>query len=185
MGDVVLALKENGMEAVVVETGEEAKKMVLEIIPKGAEVMVMSSVTLETIGLTDLDTVKKRLMTMDRATQGREMQKLGAVPEWAVGSVQAVTRDGKVVMASNTGSQLAAYVYGAEHVIWVVGKQKIVKDLDEAFKRVYEYVLPLESERVKKAYGMEKSNVSKLLVVSKEVKPGRITVILVNEPLGF
>lgn len=185
MKDLVLALKNNGMDALVVESGQEAKKKVLKLIPKGAEVMVMSSVTLETIGLTEMDTVKKRLMTMDQATQGREMQKLGAAPEWVVGSVHAVTRDGKVVIASNTGSQLPAYVYGAEHVVWVVGRQKIVKDLDAAFKRVYEYVLPLESERVKKAYGMERSNVSKLLVINRETKQGRITVVLVNEDLGF
>lgn len=179
------ALKKNGMEVLVVENGEEAKKKVVETIPAGAGVMCMSSVTLDTVGLTELDTVKKQLMVMDRATQGREMRKLGSAPDWVVGSVQAVTEDGQVVVASNTGSQLPAYAYGAGKVIWVVGQQKIVKNLDEAFKRIYQYVLPLESERVKSAYGMDGSNVSKLLVINKEVVPGRITVILVKENLGY
>jgi len=181
----VEALRENGMEAFVVESGAEAKKKVLEMIPAGAEVMCMSSVTLDTIGLSELDTVKKQLMAMDRATQDREMRKLGSAPNWTVGSVQAITEDGQVVIASNSGSQLPAYAYGAGRVIWVVGQQKIVKNLDEAFKRIYEYVLPLESERVKIAYGMDKSNVSKLLVINKEIVPGRTTVILVKEKLGF
>jgi hypothetical protein len=57
--------------------------------------------------------------------------------------------------------------------------------LDEAFKRIYDYVLPLESERAKKAYGVPGSNVSKLFILNKEVTPGRITVILVKEALGF
>lgn len=186
MENVADALKKNGIEAFVVENGGEAKKKVLEMVPQGAEVMVMSSVTAETIGLAELDTVKKQLMKMDRATQGREMRKLGAAPEWAVGSVQAVTEEGQLVMASNTGSQLGAYAYAAGHVIWIVGQQKIVKNLDEAFKRVYEYVLPKESERINKAYGIATgSSVNKILIISKETKPGRCTVILVKEDLGF
>jgi hypothetical protein len=113
------------------------------------------------------------------------MQMMGAVPQIALGSVHAVTEEGQLVIASNTGSQLGAYAYGSEKVVWVVGTQKIVKNLDEAMKRIYEYVLPLESERVKKAYGMERSNVSKLLIINKEVKPGRAVVVLVKESLGF
>ncbi|MEK7064726.1 MAG: LUD domain-containing protein [Patescibacteria group bacterium] len=91
----------------------------------------------------------------------------------------------QVVMASNSGSQLPAYAYGAGKVIWVVGVQKITANLDAALKRIYEYVLPLESERVKIAYGMDRSNVSKLLVINKEIVPQRITMILVKERLGF
>ncbi len=179
------ALQANNIQAVIVKNGQEAKEKVLELVPAGAEVMCMSSVTLDTIGLSELDTVKKQLMAMDRATQGREMRKLGSAPDWTIGSVQAVTEDGQVVMASNSGSQLPAYAYGAGKVIWVVGVQKITANLDEALKRIYEYVLPLESERVKVAYGMDKSNVSKLLVINKEIVPERITVILVKEKLGF
>ena len=179
------ALQANNIQAVIVENGQEAKEKVLELIPAGAEVMCMSSVTLDAIGLSELDTVKKQLMAMDRATQGREMRKTGSAPDWTIGSVQAVTEDGQVVMASNSGSQLPAYAYGAGKVIWVVGVQKITANLDAALKRIYEYVLPLESERVKIAYGMDRSNVSKLLVINKEIVPQRITMILVKERLGF
>ena len=121
---------------------------------------------------------------MDQKIQGAEMKKLGAAPEWAIGSVHAVTEDGKVVVASATGSQLPAYAYGSLHVLWIVGAQKIVKDMNEATKRVYEYVLPLESERAMKAYGMG-SNVNKELIFNKEVTPGRITMIIVKEKIGF
>ena len=189
----IAALKANGMDALVVENGEDGKQKVLEMLPEGAEVMNMTSVTLDTISLAKeitesgrFNSVRNKLNKMDRKTQGSEMRKLSAAPEWAVGSVHAITQDGKVVIASNTGSQLPAYAYGAAHVIWVVGTQKIVKDMDEARKRIFEYVLPLESVRLNKAYNLTMgSNVSKLLIVSKEVTAGRITVIFVKEVLGF
>ena len=187
----IKALKVNGIDAQFVENGEKAKEEVLRLVPQGTEVMTMSSVTIQTIGLVEAidgsgkyDAVKPKLMKMDRVTQGREMQKLGAAPDWTIGSVHAVTEDGHVLIASNSGSQLQAYVYGASHVIWVVGAQKIVKNTDEGVKRIYEYVLPLEDARARKAYGIG-SGVSKLLIINKEKIPGRITMIVVNEVLGF
>ena len=187
----IIALKVNGINAIIVKTGVEAKNKVIEMLPKNAEVISMSSVTLDMAGITKeinesgkYDSVKNKLAKMDRETQGLEMQRIGAAPEYAVGSVHAVTEDGKLLIASNTGSQLPAYTYGASHVIWVAGTQKIVKNLDEALKRIYEYVLPLESERLKKLYGVP-SNVSKLLIINKEIAPNRLTLILVKEKLGF
>lgn len=186
------ALKENGIDASVVATGAEAKEKVFSIIPKGAEVMTMSSVTLDTIGLTQeingsdrYQPVRNKLYSMDRETQRVAMLKLGAAPEWTVGSVHAVTEDGHILIASNTGSQLPAYVYGSAHVIWIVGTQKIVANVDEGLRRIDEYILPLESERAHNAYGVAGSAVNKLLIINKEVAPGRLTVILVKEKLGF
>lgn len=192
----VAALKANGINAEVVNTGAEAKDWVLKTVPQGAEVMTMTSITLDTIGLEKelnesgkFDSVKSKLAKMNRETQSSEMQKLGAAPTWTVGSVHAVTENGEVMIASNTGSQLPAYAYGAQHVIWVVGTQKITPNLDEAHKRLHEYVVPLEAVRARKAYGipenMPGTNVSKLLVISREISPGRITVVFVKEKLGF
>lgn len=185
------ALEKNGINVLVVENGQEAKNKVLEMIPQGAEVMNMSSVTVDSIGLAKeindsgkFNSVRKRFAEMDAKTQGLEMKKLGAAPEWAIGSVHAVTENGEVVIASQTGSQLPAYAYGSNHVVWVVGAQKIVKDLEEAEKRIYEYVLPLENERAMKAYG-KGSNVNKKLVINKEITPDRITMIIIKEKLGF
>jgi hypothetical protein len=185
-------LNKHGFNTIVVENGDEARNKVLEIIPVGAEVMDMTSQTLQNLGIVEAiqksgryKSIKNLLMTMDRKTQSMEMQKMGSAHEWAVGSVQAVTQDGHVLAASNTGSQLPAYVYGAAHVIWVVGAQKIVKNTEEGMKRIYDYVLPLESERARKAYGVAGSAVNKLLIINKEFMHGRITLILVKEKLGF
>ena len=193
IAEAVESLKTNGINSVVVENSEEAKKKVMELLPQGSEVMTMSSVTLDTIGLAKeinesgkYNSVKAKLMKMDRTTQGLEMQKLGAAPEYVVGSVHAVTQDGKLLIASNTGSQLPAYAFGASHVIWVVGTQKIVKDEEEGKKRIYEYVLPLESERINKVFNTTVGSfVSKLLTIDRERKPDRLTVIFVKEKLGF
>lgn len=188
----IQALNTNGIQTVVVEHGSQVKEKIQELIPQHAEVMTMTSVTLDSTGVSemmnesgDYVAVKPKLYALDRATQGKEMNQMGAASDYTVGSVHAVTEDGTVVIASNTGSQLPAYAYGSPHVIWVVGTQKIVKNIDEAMKRINEYVLPLESKRAKKAYGVEGSNVSKLLIINKEVNPERLMIIFVKEVVGF
>ncbi|MBI5224346.1 lactate utilization protein [Candidatus Micrarchaeota archaeon] len=185
-------LKENGIDAFFVPNGESARKKALELIPKGSEVFSATSTTNATIGLDgeinesgNYDSVRKKLYSMDSKTDGKEMRKLGAVPDVVVGSVHAITQDGQLVIASATGSQLPAYAYGAGKVIWIAGSQKIVANLDDAMTRIYQHVLPLESERAKKAYGVAGSNVSKLLIINKEFQPARMHLIIVDEKLGF
>ncbi len=185
-----VALEKNGFTVLIAENGEDAKRKALELMAPQSEVMTMTSVTLDTVGLAvainesgKFNATRSKLM--DKTVSVREKKRFGGGPEFTVGSVHALTADGQVVIASNTGSQLGAYAYGADHVIWVVGAQKITENLDAGLKRVYDYVLPLESERAKKAYGAAGSNVSKLLIVSKEVTPSRITIIIVKEALGF
>ena len=187
----ITALKNNNIDAEFVKNGETAKKRVLEMIPKGAEVMVMTSMTTESIGLAQeidnsgkYESARKKLYSMDKNTQGAEMRRLGAAPQFVVGSVHAVTEDGQVIIASASGSQLPAYVYAAEKVIWVVGAQKLVKNVEDGIKRIYEYTLPLEDARARKAYGIG-SGVNKLLIFNKEMKPGRVTLIIISEKLGF
>ena len=188
----IKALEQNGIQAELVSKAE-IKQKVLDMIPHGAEVLQASSVTLDTLGISeainnsgDYNSVKAKLARMNREVQGREMQVIGAAPDYVVGSVHAVTEDGKIVVVSNTGSQLSSYVYGSDKVIWVVGIQKIVANLDTAMDRINSYVLPLESERLNKAYNMDKGSfVSKVLIYNREVRPGRITLLFVDAPVGY
>jgi len=186
-----LHLTENGMTAHIVESGADAHRLVLELIPDGAEVFTATSQTLEEIGLPGaieasprLRSVRAILKEMDMATQWDEMRALGARPDVVVGSVQAVTEQGQVIMASASGSQLGPYASGAGKVIWVVGGQKIVPTLDDAMRRVEEYALPLEDNRAWLAYG-QNSFIGKVLTVHREFMPERVNVILVKEKLGF
>lgn len=185
------ALRENNIVVHIVENGEQAKELALSLIPKGSEVMTMTSQTLEKIGIDkvindsgDYHSARKRLSEMKGESHTSEKQKLGAAPDYAIGSVHAITHDGHVLIASNTGSQLPAYVYGSRKVIWVAGAQKIVKNTEQGMKRIEEYTLPLEDARAMKAYGQH-SNISKLLIVNKEVTKDRIILILVKENIGF
>jgi len=185
------ALEANNIHAILAENGADAKKKLFELLPPEAEVFTSSSVTLAALGISDqidksghYDSVRAKLGEMDPKTQTREMQKMGATPEYMIGSVHAVTETGRIFIASLSGSQLAGYAAAAEHIIWVVGTQKIVPTLEDAIKRLEEYTLPLEDARALKAYGRH-SSINKLLVVKKEVVPGRTTMILVKENLGF
>jgi len=185
------ALTANGMKTIVVENGDKAKEEVLKIIPEGAEVMTATSETTKQIGLSEIldesgkyQSIRKKINSLPESKQRMEMRRMSALSDYVVGSVHAVTQKGEVLIASFSGSQLPLYAFSAAHVVWVVGTQKIVTDTDEGTKRIYDYVLGLESERMQKAYGMG-SAVSKLLIINKEVVPERITVILINQELGF
>lgn len=182
-------LQKNGIESIFVSSWKEAREKLLKILPKKAEVMTMTSMTLNELwidtlvnGSMEFNSVRNQLMK--ESLEKSEKQRLGAAHEWVLWSVHAVTEGGQVVIASNTGSQLGSYAYGATNVIWFVGTQKIVKDFDEAMKRIEEYAYPLENERALKAYGTP-SGISKLLIVNREVVPGRIRIIFIDERLGF
>ena len=185
------ALEANGIKTLIAENAEEAKRLFYELVPDEAEIFLGASVTLETLGIQNeidksgrFDALRPKMFAMNRETQGREIRKLVGAPDYAAGSVHAVTEDGQVLIASNTGSQLGAYATSAGKVIWVVGAQKLVKDLNEGMKRVEEYVMPLEEEHMQQLYHVS-TNVSKVLIVNREIRPNRITMIIVKEKIGF
>jgi LUD domain len=187
----VAALIANGFEAAVAATGAEARQRVLELLPEGAEVFNATSQTLQAIGLVDdiersgrYQPVRARMYTMDRDFYGREIRKLAAAPDYYVGSVHAVTEQGMLMVASFTGSQLGPLASGAGKVILVVGAQKVVVDREAGFRRIYEYAYPLEDERLRRTSGIG-SGVSNILVINKVVAAERVSVILVQEKLGF
>jgi hypothetical protein len=185
------ALEKNGIHVVVAETGEDARRMFFELVPDGSEVFLGASVTLEQLGIKDIidnsgrfDPLRKKIFAMDRTRQAREIRKLAGAPDYAVGSVQAVTEAGQVMIASKTGSQLGPYAAGAGKIIWVVGAQKLVKDLDEGFRRIDEYCVPREEVHMQQLYNAGTAP-NKILIVNGEVRPDRITMIIVKEDLGF
>jgi LUD domain len=187
----VQALQAHGIPVVVFDTSEEARTYVLDQIPDGAAVYNSTSRTLEVPGLaedikhpTHFQSVRARLATLDRVTQRIEILKLSASPDVLVGSVHAITEQGEIMLASFTGSQLGPATSGAGMVIWVVGTQKLVRTLEDGFRRIREYCLPLESERTQQAYG-QTSAINILLIINAEAYPGRITMVLVKQQLGF
>ncbi len=189
------ALEANGFSVVLAANAEDAKKKVLDLVSPGSEVFTSSSITLDQTGIEKeingsgrFESAKGKLYSMDQNTQAREMRKYGAAPDVFIGSAHGVSESGVVVVGSLTGSQLPGIAYAAGQVILVVGTQKVVKDLDEALERIESYVTPKESVRARAAYGLPdsfNSYASKLLVLRKEVQPKRVTIVLVDEALGF
>jgi L-lactate utilization protein LutC len=185
------ALGGRGIEAIITSNREEAKKKVMELLPEGAEVMEASSTTLAEMSVSKeiqesgrYVSVKKKITSTSNEEERHAARRASLSSDYMIGSVHAVTEEGQIVIASNSGSQLAPYAYGAANVIWVVGTQKIVKNLEDAFLRIKEYVFPLEDARMRKTYGIG-SNISKILIFEKEVAPKRIKLVFVKEKLGF
>ena len=186
----VVALEEHGFSVEVVDDLDAAREAVLKRIPAGSSVMTNTSVTLTETGIADAineggpyESARNKMFALDFATQVQQMKAIGGQPDYALGSVHAVTRDGTLVIASASGSQLASYAWGAANVIFVVGAQKLVTDLAAAHKRIYTHSLPLEDARAQAAYGQH-SQVGKLLEIHQEM-PGRIHVVLTRQLVGF
>lgn len=184
------ALRAHGFSAHIVPDGVAARELLLSLVPEGSEVGEGASQTLDQIGVTEVieksgryDAIRPQTRAMDRATQMREIRRLGAAPDVQINSVQAVTEDGRVVVASFGGNQLGPIVSGAGRVILVVGSQKVVPNLATAFQRVEEYSYPIEDVKLQEAYGRH-SAINKMVVLNAELQPDRITVILVREPVG-
>jgi hypothetical protein len=187
----VAALDANGITALRAPNAAAAKRMVLDLIPEGSAVHHGASQTLDVLGITDeieksgrYAALRPRIWSMDRATQADEIRRLGAAPDVMLGSVHAVTETGSLLAASMSGSQLGPYVSGAGRVILVVGTQKIVPNLEQGLQRINEYAWRLEDARAQAAYGIH-SAVNKVVIINREITPGRITVVLVDEVLGF
>ena len=186
---VAAALTARGFQAQVAKSAAAARELVLARIPEGAEVHIALSETMRELGITgEVDesgryqSVRTRLRALDRQTQGREMRKLGAAPDYMLGSAHAVTDSGEILVGSGSGSQLGAYAYAAGRVILVIGHQKLVRDIDEGLRRLREYSLPREYARMQ-SLGHPGSALGKTLILHEE-RSGRTQVILVPETLG-
>ena len=186
----VTALEEHGFSVEVVDTLAAARAAVLARIPAGSTVMTNTSVTLQETGIADAvndggpyQSARNAMFALDFETQAQQMKAIGGQPDYALGSVHAVTRDGTLVIASASGSQLASYAWGAANVIFVIGAQKLVANTDTARERIYQHSLVLEDARAQAAYGQH-SSVGKVLEIHQEL-PGRIHIVLVRQVVGF
>jgi L-lactate utilization protein LutC len=185
------ALTAKNFAVEILDDAAAARTRIKDLIPEGASVFTGASETLRLSGIEEdinnsgrYDALRSRGTTMDRATQMDEIRRLLASPDVIVGSAAAVTETGSLVIASASGSQLTGYAGGSARAIWVIGAQKVVPDLSTALRRVEDHCLPLESARAMKAYG-QPSAINRLLILNAEPHPGRGTVLLLRETIGF
>jgi len=185
-------LQKNGFEVLVVDTKEEALQKVTEIIPSKNQVLTMSSVTLEQTQIFKeinetgkYDSIHQKIVKLGIVGQEFERKKLISTPRIAVGSINAITQNGELFFASNSGSQIPAYSYTSEKVVLIVGINKIIPDIQSAFDRIYKYVYPLEKKRVAQAGSSSHTEVNKIYIQNREPISGRTTIILVRQSLGY
>jgi hypothetical protein len=186
----VVALEEHGFSVEVVDDLASARQAALVRIPHGSTVMTNTSVTLQETGIEEAIndggpyvSARNQMFALDFETQAQDMKAIAGQPDFSLGSVHAITRDGTLLVASASGSQLASYAWGAGNVIFVGGIQKLVPDLETARERIYQHSLKLEDARAQAAYGQH-SQVGKILEIHQEL-PGRVHVILIRQEVGF
>jgi L-lactate utilization protein LutC len=188
---VAAALTAKNFATEILDDAAAARTRVGDLIPAGASVFSGASETLRLSGIEEdlndsgrYDALRRRGLGMDRATQLDEIRRMLASPDMIVASAAAVTETGSLVVASASGSQLTGFAGGSARAIFVVGAQKVVPDLSTALRRVEEHCLPLENERALKVYGGP-SAVNRVLILNAEPHPGRSTVLLLREAIGF
>ena len=183
-------LRERNFEVLIVDDGDAAREEVLKRIPEGASVHSGKSKTLEDAGIFGelmesdrYDFIRKKTSTMDRRTQMAEIRKLGAAPDYMLGSANAVTEAGQIVITSASGSQIGPIASTAGKLILVIGSQKVVPDLNSAFRRIDEHVFPYEDARLRELLGVG-TKITRTLILESDFMPGRTTIIVVRQPIG-
>ncbi len=187
----VAALKARNVEAVVAENGDHARQILIDMIPDRAEVFKSTSETLDTIGYSDYFNQTDRYKNLnakiaaepDRERQ-RELRRLASVAEYYIGSVHAIAETGEVLIASGSGSQLGAYVYGAKQVIWVAGVQKICPTLADAVARIRGFSVERHHQWAE-AQGRTAGPMGKLLIYENEQAQDRVRMVLIKESVGW
>ena len=197
------ALAGRGIELVHVADRAEARKQVLQRIPQGASVMNGGSHTVEDIGVLEaLRDGYQWLRPAIAATNDREertrKRRQAVTADWLIGGVNAITMSGEIVNVDGSGNRLAGYAFGAGKVILVAGVNKVVPDLAAALDRIRNTAAVQECRKLGKqtpcavtgqcdndACRGPDRQCGKILIIENEKIAGRITVVLVDEPLGF
>ena len=187
----IAALKARNMDALIVDSGSDALSVLKEMLPEGAEIYNNTSETLDDIGFSDYAAHNPRfhnfhddLVSESDPQKQRDIRRNSSLADYFIGSVQAIAESGEVVVASGSGSQIPAYAFNATHVIWVVGVQKICPTLDEAIARVRGYTVERHDAWLVDQ-GRNPAPIGKLMICEREGVPGRITVILIRQSLGW
>jgi hypothetical protein len=193
---IIPALKERGIDAEIIVDKAGALARIKELIPQGASVQTGASRTLEEIGFVEYlksdthgwNNLKAGIVAEQDPDAQARLRKEANLSDYYLGSIHALAEDGQFLVASNTGSQLPHIVYTSQNLILVVGAQKVVPTLPDAYKRLIEHVVPLEDLRMKEVYGPKAgTNLSKIVTFSKEAPFNKrnIRMLLVQEKLGF
>lgn len=194
LAKAIAALKTNNFEPIILESGAAALEKIKELVPKGVSIMNGSSRTLEQIGFVDYlksgthgwNNLHEGVLAEKDPARQADLRKHAVVSDYYFGSVHALTEEGQLMVASNTGSQLPHLVFTSPNLVLVVGTQKLVPTMADGLDRIATHVLPLEEENMQQKYGAH-TFWGKTVILNKEnpTSSRSIKVLLVKEKLGF
>jgi len=200
MKETIRNLRDHGFEVISVRNATEALETAKKFFTDNVRsVGLGGSTTVQDIGLLSWLREQTGFQLFDQYEEGISMEenverrRKGLLADIYVTSSNAVTRSGYLVNVDGTGNRVAAQAYGPRKVLLIVGKNKIVSDVEAGFQRIEEIVAPKNVARVnKKAFSLKKEqkytvqNIQSVFVVIKKTdNRNRITLILVDEELGF
>lgn len=188
----VAAIEARNIRVILVDTAKDALQTVVDLIPEGGEVMNGFSTTLVEIGYDQVLEENPKgwrnyhaVITAENDTEKRHaLRRKSVAADYFLSGVQAIAESGEVVGCDKTGSRTGAWPHAAANLILVSGANKIVSTLDDALRRCQEYALPLEEQRAQHVYGTG-SYIGKYVVLDREDADGRVTLVLIREPLGY
>ena len=188
----VTAIQRRGTSVIQAQNAQMALETLQSIVPPNAEVMNGSSTTLIEIGYETLlksgqsgwKDLHDTITAENDEAKRHELRRRSVTAEYFISGVNAIAQSGEMVACDKSGSRVGAWPFAAGHLILVSGINKIVPTLEDTLRRVWEYAYPLEDVRARKATGAS-SQVGKCVILAHEANEGRVTLILINEPLGY
>lgn len=188
----VATIEARNIRVILVDTAKDALQTVVDLIPEGGEVMNGFSTTLVEIGYDQVLEENPKgwrnyhaVITAENDTEKRHaLRRKSVAADYFLSGVQAIAESGEIIGCDKTGSRTGAWPHAAANLILVSGANKIVSTLDDALRRCREYALPLEEQRAQHVYGTG-SYIGKYVVLDREDADGRVTLVLIREPLGY
>ena len=149
----IKALKKNNFDARFFPKAAEALAELWKMVPNGATVGIGGSLTLAQIGF--FDEIKNRPVKFLNpfakglsVEEGDKVRREILTADFFIASSNAITEDGELYNIDATGNRVAPMIYGPKKVVLFCGANKIVKDIDEAHRRVHEWVSPMNVKRL-------------------------------------
>ena len=190
-------LKSRNMEGYYAASREEALKIALDMIPEGSSISMGGGMSVHEIGLSDaLKNGNYNFIDRDEYEDKRKAMLLAYDADYYLASCNAMTDDGVLVNIDGNSNRVSAIAQGPKHVIFIVGMNKICNDVDSAMKRARNVAAPINVQRFGLNTPCSKKGTCfnckspdticcQILITRFSRHPGRISVILVNDNLGF
>ena len=196
-GKVIEGLKSRNMTGYYAKDKDEALKIALDLIPKGASVTMGGCMSAREIGLVSaIEAGDYDFIDRDKYEDKRAAMLAAYDADFFLTSANAVSEDGILINIDGNANRVSAIAQGPKNVIFIVGRNKIAKDVDAAMKRARNTAAPVNAQRfgldtpcAKTGKCMDCKSPDTIccqfLITRFSKHPGRIKVIIVNEDLGF